>query len=128
MAQRVKKKERDKLRYQTQSYKQRRKVRQYSKLKDISKNSSAPARHKSNKLSPKDACKSQAGDVLKANSNRGIKQKRESCCKNCRLAHSGPCVEPGYKELGKRKRRSKGDKEDDSYLEDMYQTLLANQK
>jgi len=50
----------DQKRKKTEGYKNRRRVSQYTKIKDAVKNSTASARHCPNKLSPTDSCKSKA--------------------------------------------------------------------
>ena len=55
----INKKRLDRERTKGDRYKQRRKVRQYAKLKDTVKNKLAPDSHRPNKLSPKDTCQSQ---------------------------------------------------------------------
>ncbi|KAL7545104.1 hypothetical protein ACHAWF_008471 [Thalassiosira exigua] len=120
LARQVRKKQRDRLRQQTDAYKQRRKVRQYAKIKDVVKNKSASARHRSNKLSPKDSCTSQKPKVQKQST-----RKRKPRCKNCQLAHSGPCIEPSYPE-SKKKKTTKKEKDEMEDLEEMYNVLYGN--
>ena len=105
--------------------KQRRKVQQYAKIKDAVNNSKAPARHRPNKLSPKDDCKSGVLPETKVPAKRARKTKAR--CKNCGLMHTGECIDPTYakKERTAGKKRKK-DEEDAKEMEEMYQVLFGS--
>ena len=100
-----------------------RKVRSYAKLKDAVKNKTAAVGHLPNKLSPKDACKAKAkASKVPAKPTR----KRKSCCKNCGLAHDGPCVKPQYPDVQKKQKGSKKNKADEMEdPEEMYGVLFG---
>jgi len=121
----IRRKHLDRNQQRGQKCKQRRKVRQCAKLKDAVKNNTASARHRPNKLSPKDACKSMAPAKQNSDAKPKPTRKRKTRCKNCQLAHSGPCAEPKYEETSKQKKKRKVEEEDDGFLNEMYQTLFA---
>ena len=75
--------EQNQIRQQGSAYQQRRKVRAFAKVKNIAKNNKAAASHKSNKLSPKEECRSN-----KCTKKAAPKRTRKcpAKCKNCGLA------------------------------------------
>mmetsp|Transcript_26462 Transcript_26462/g.43670 ORF Transcript_26462/g.43670 Transcript_26462/m.43670 type:complete len:224 (-) Transcript_26462:27-698(-) len=73
---------------------QQRKKRKIASTSKAVKNMNAPARHKPDKLSPKDDCKSNKEN--KAVANKAAAKKRKRKCKNCDTFHNGPCEEPSY--------------------------------
>ncbi|KAL7545351.1 hypothetical protein ACHAWF_015517 [Thalassiosira exigua] len=92
-------------RKRTEKYKRRRKISQVAKVHKAVKNTTAPARHRPNKQSPTDACKSEP--ALKAHAAVGTKKTRKRKCRNCGLAHTGGCEEPEFSGTKKARKTKK---------------------
>ena len=67
--------------------------------KAVQKNSREPSRHKSEKLSPKEDCKSLPKPTQK---RKPAKPKK---CSNCGEIHAGKCQQPIYKKNGRGEKR-----------------------
>lgn len=107
-----------------QTKKRRKKAKIASTSKAV-KNSKATARHKSDKLSPKNECKSNVAKKKQAAKKPSAK-KRKRKCTNCKLFHNGECEEPTYSNDSKKKvKKTKisGYTEDD-WMEMMEAVLL----
>ena len=87
---------------QGEKYLQRRKMRKLVSTKAVQKNSREPSRHKSEKLSPKEDCKSLPKPTQK---RKPAKPKK---CSNCGEIHAGKYQQPMYKNNGRGK-KTKGD-------------------
>jgi hypothetical protein len=90
-----KRKEYQKNMKQTDKVKRQRKKAKIASTSKAVKNMKAPARHKSDKLSPKDDCKS---STAKKSAPKTPATKRKRKCKNCQTFHLGQCEEPTYVE------------------------------
>ena len=78
----------------SEQVKKRRKKAKIASTSKAVKNSKASARHKSDKLSPKDDCRSNKG--TNPATKKPATRKRRTRCKNCNSLHNGPCEEPSY--------------------------------
>ena len=90
----IARKEYHRKRKKTEEVKHRRKLASYSKVRNAVKNSTAKARHKPNKQTPLDACKSKS--VKSKPTQKAPTKKRKAKCPNCKLVHAGSCEEPEY--------------------------------
>ena len=115
----IEKKEYDRKYKATETFKKRRKLKQITKMKDVVKNKTAPAAHRSNKLSPKSTCKSQAPKTKKA----GTKRKK---CSNCGLLHSGECQDPKFAGPKRSTKEQKRLKELEEKLEETWGILCSD--
>ena len=81
--------------------------------KAVQKNSRDPARHKSEKLSPKEDCKSR---VTKPKQKRKPAKPRQ--CTNCKEVHAGRCQEPDFKKQGSSKKKK--DELSDAAIDELF--------
>eukprot|EP00985_Skeletonema_marinoi_P018417 scaffold10289_cov75-Skeletonema_marinoi.AAC.1 len=84
---------------------ERRKASKIATTKKTVKNSTNSARHKTDKQSPTDDCKS--NNVPKKKKPATTKKRKKQCV-NCKTFHDGPCQEPCYdNEAAKKKKQKK---------------------
>ncbi|KAL7547979.1 hypothetical protein ACHAWF_017085 [Thalassiosira exigua] len=86
----------------TKKQQRRRKLKKLAKCKESVSNAKDPARHKSGKLSPKEA------GVAKGK-RTSVPRKRKNPCPNCKGMHPGKCPEPEYKPKRKKTKVNKAE-------------------
>ena len=101
--------------------KHRRSLSKIASTQRAVKNTTAPARHKPNKLSPKDECKS---DSKKKPAKAAPKKKRKKCS-NCQTFHEGECAEATNGD-GDSAKKNKKQKRGEFTGDDLALFLLSN--
>ena len=90
-------------------------MRKLITAKAVQKNSKDPARHKTEKLSPKEDCKSTVSKPT-----RKTNPSKPRMCTNCKKEHAGRCQQPDYK------KKASGKKKKDDLSDTVMDELFAD--